>query len=71
MKNYGKTFMLMAIMTIIFVLVGGSFGKNGAIYGLIAAGLMNLGSYFFSDKIVLAMQRAKVISKNVVKLSTF
>ncbi len=65
MRNYGKTFMLMAIMTIIFVLIGSAVGgKNGAIYGLIMAAVMNLGSYFFSDKIVLAMQRAKVISKN-------
>jgi len=64
-RNYGKTFMLMAVMTIIFVLIGSAVGgKNGAIYGLIMAAVMNLGSYFFSDKIVLAMQRAKVISKN-------
>lgn len=63
--NYGKTFMLMAILTIIFVLIGSAVGgKNGGIYGLILAGLMNLGSYFFSDKIVLGMYKAKVISKN-------
>lgn len=64
-RNYGKTFMLMAILTIIFVLIGNAVGgKNGAITGLILAAVMNLGSYFFSDKIVLAMHRAKVISKN-------
>ncbi|GAH21193.1 unnamed protein product, partial [marine sediment metagenome] len=38
-RNYGKTFMLMAILTIIFVLIGSAVGgKNGAIYGLILAG---------------------------------
>lgn len=61
--NYGKTFMLMAILTIIFVLIGSAVGgKNGGIYGLILAGLMNLGSYFFSDKIVLGMYKAKPLS---------
>lgn len=61
--NYGKTFMLMAALTILFVLIGSTVGgKNGAITGLILAAVMNLGSYFFSDKIVLGMYRAKPLS---------
>jgi len=62
-RNYGKTFMLMAILTIIFVIIGNSVGgKSGAIIGLILAAVMNLGSYFFSDKIVLGMYKAKPLS---------
>src|SRR3989344_5398396 len=36
----------------------------GALTGLILALLMNFGSYFFSDKIVLAIYKAKEASKS-------
>ncbi|MBA7635356.1 Protease HtpX [subsurface metagenome] len=64
MRNYTKTFMLMAALTILFVLIGNYFGgRSGAIMALIFAAIMNLGAYFFSDKIVLAMYKAKILTR--------
>jgi len=51
----------------IFVLVGGYFGgQQGAIYAFIFAFIMNMISYWFSDKIVLAMYKAKEVNVNEV-----
>ena len=36
-------------------------GQNGALIALILSAVMNLGSYWFSDKIILAIYRAKEI----------
>ena len=36
-------------------------GPNGLMFGLIAAAVMNLGSYWFSDKIVLRMYKAEQV----------
>jgi heat shock protein HtpX len=47
--------LLIAISTMIF---GGS---NGAVIGLVIAAVMNLGSWYFSDKIALAAYRAQPI----------
>jgi len=64
MRNYTKTFMLMAVLTILLVLIGNYFGgRSGAIMALIFAAIMNLGAYFFSDKIVLAMYKAKILTR--------
>ncbi len=62
--NWAKTFFLMAVLTMIFVVVGRLIGgQSGMIIALILAGLMNFVSYWFSDKMVLAMYRAKPISE--------
>lgn len=58
--NYFKTTVLLAALTAILVFFGSAFGgRNGAITALIFAGVMNFVSYWFSDKIVLMMYRAK------------
>ncbi|MFA5388157.1 MAG: zinc metalloprotease HtpX [Candidatus Omnitrophota bacterium] len=58
--NYIKTGLLLVILTMIFVLIGGYFGgQAGAIYAFIFAFMMNMVSYWLSDKIVLKMYRAK------------
>lgn len=64
MANRLKTYFLLTILTVIFVLIGSFFGKGGMITALIFAFLMNFISYFFSDKIVLAMYRAREIKEN-------
>lgn len=65
--NYIKTGLLLIILTMIFVLVGGYFGgQQGAIYAFIFAFIMNMISYWFSDKIVLAMYKAKEVNVNEV-----
>ena len=61
--NYFKTFMLMAVMTVLFVFVGRLIGGNtGMIIAFAMALTMNFVSYWFSDKIVLSMYGAKQVS---------
>jgi heat shock protein HtpX len=58
--NYIKTGLLLVVLTMLFVLVGGYFGgQQGAVYAFIFAFIMNMVSYWFSDKIVLMMYKAK------------
>jgi len=62
--NQFKTFLLMLVMTLLFVLVGSAVGgKNGVVYAFIFAVLMNFFAYWFSDKIVLRMYGAKEVSQ--------
>ncbi|MBI4064669.1 MAG: zinc metalloprotease HtpX [Elusimicrobia bacterium] len=58
--NTFKTFLLMAGLTILMVFIGELVGgKSGLIMGLGFAVVSNVFSYYFSDKIVLALYRAK------------
>jgi heat shock protein HtpX len=61
--NYVKTFMLMAALTAVAVgtgwLVG---GYNGIVIALAIAGVMNFVGYWWSDKIVLKLYKAREIS---------
>lgn len=60
--NTLKTTFFLAVLTVLFIFIGSLLGgKNGATTALIMAGVMNLGAYWFSDKIVLAMYRAKEV----------
>jgi heat shock protein HtpX len=62
--NQAKTFFLMVILTIILVALGSLIGgKNGAVLAFAVALIMNLVTYWFSDRIVLAMYRAKEVSE--------
>ena len=58
-KNQLKTAVLLALLTALFLWIGSLFGKAGLIFAVIFVGLMNIGSYWFSDKVVLWMYRAK------------
>lgn len=59
-----KTAVLLGLLTGLILFVGGAIGgRNGLVIGLVFAGAMNLFSYWFSDKIVLAMYRAKPIEQ--------
>ncbi len=61
-SNTVKTTLLLGLMTVLIIFVGGAVGgQNGMIMAFFLAGIMNLGSYWFSDKIVLAMYRAQEI----------
>ena len=65
MANQFKTTVLLAALTVLIVLIGRMFGGNqGMMIAFIFAMLMNFGSYWFSDKIVLAMYRAKELTSN-------
>jgi heat shock protein HtpX len=57
--NYAKTALLLGLLTTLLVFAGYSFGgSTGMGIGLLLALVMNVGSYWFSDKIVLAMHHA-------------
>ena len=61
--NQFKTFLLMLVLTVIFILVGSAIGgKNGAVTAFVLAALMNFVTYWFSDKIVLRMYGATEVS---------
>ena len=58
--NTLRTVMLMTLLTLVLVAAGGIIGgQGGALFALIMAGVMNLGSYWFSDKIVIKMYRGE------------
>ena len=62
MPNGLKTALLLGALSGLLLLIGEALGgAQGLIYGFIFAGVMNFGSYWFSDKIVLAMYRAKQV----------
>jgi heat shock protein HtpX len=62
--NALRTTFLMALLTVLLVLAGGAIGgRNGMTFALMMAAVMNLGSYWFSDKIVLAMYGAKEVNE--------
>lgn len=61
--NRLKTTILLGGLTGLVIAMGYYFGgQNGALVALLLSALMNLGSYWFSDKIVLALYKAKEIS---------
>jgi len=62
--NALRTTFLMALMTVLLVMAGGAIGgRHGMAFALVMAGVMNFVSYWFSDKIVLAMYSAKEVSE--------
>ncbi len=62
--NTIKTIGLMIFMTLLLVFVGAAIGgRSGMIFAFGLAVLMNFGSYWFSDKIVLRMYRAQPVSE--------
>ena len=64
MSNTFKTTLLLGLLTGLLVLIGGHFGgRQGMVMALIFAGIMNFGSYWFSDRIVLAMYRAQEVQE--------
>ncbi|MEK6808111.1 MAG: zinc metalloprotease HtpX, partial [Nanoarchaeota archaeon] len=63
-KNQIKTILLLGILSGILLGVGQLVGgRQGLFIGLIFALIMNIGGYWFSDKIVLKIYRAKEVSK--------
>lgn len=63
MKNMLKTTILLATLTGLLILIGDYFGGTaGMIIAFLFAVIINFGSYWYSDKIVLKMYRAKEVS---------
>ena len=62
--NTLKTTFLLALLTVLLVLAGGAIGgRGGMTIALVMAAVMNLVSFWFSDKIVLAMYGAKQVTE--------
>jgi heat shock protein HtpX len=64
MGNTFKTAFLLSALTLLLMFVGRVFGgQNGMLLALILAAVLNFVSYFYSDKIALAMYRAKPVTR--------
>lgn len=62
--NTTKTVVLMVGLTVLLVFIGGAFGgRQGMIMAFMFAMVMNMFSYWFSDKIVLRMYGAREASE--------
>ncbi|MBI4627092.1 MAG: zinc metalloprotease HtpX, partial [Candidatus Rokubacteria bacterium] len=59
-----KTGLLLAVLTAMLVLIGGAIGgQQGMAVAFVMALLMNFASYWFSDRIVLAMYGARPVDE--------
>jgi heat shock protein HtpX len=64
MSNIFKTGLLLAVLTAMLVVIGGAIGgQHGMIIAFVLALGMNFFSYWFSDKMVLAMYGARPIEE--------
>lgn len=63
--NTIKTALLLGALTGLLMLIGGLFGgQQGIVIAFIFAMVMNFGSYWFSDKLVLRMYKARPVSES-------
>ncbi len=64
MSNMLKTTVLLAALTVLFVLLGGMLGgEQGMLVALLIAAAMNFVSYWWADKIVLHMYGAQEVTE--------
>ncbi|MBI2526850.1 MAG: zinc metalloprotease HtpX [Candidatus Rokubacteria bacterium] len=64
MGNIFKTAVLLGILTGLLILIGGALGgQQGMLMAFVLALAMNFGSYWFSDRIVLAMYGAQPVDE--------
>ncbi|HSZ00709.1 MAG TPA: zinc metalloprotease HtpX [Terriglobales bacterium] len=64
MGNTFKTAFLLTLLTLLLMFLGRFFGgQNGMLLALVFAAVMNFVSYFYSDKIALAMYRAQPVTR--------
>jgi heat shock protein HtpX len=64
MWNNLKTTILLAGLTGLLLAIGQVWaGQRGLMFALVLAAVMNLGSYFFSDKLAIAMSGAKPVAR--------
>jgi heat shock protein HtpX len=64
MSNALKTTLLLGLLTGLLLWIGELLGgPQGLVIGLVIAAVMNLGTFWFSDRIVLKMYRAQELSE--------
>jgi heat shock protein HtpX len=63
--NSIKTVLLLGSLTGLFMFAGGALaGQSGIILGFSFAAVLNLGAYWFSDKLVLKMHNARLVEQH-------
>nr|WCO03973.1 zinc metalloprotease HtpX [Cystobacter sp.] len=62
MKNQIKTLLLLGVLSVVLIGIGAALGKGFLIGALVLSLAMNVGAYFFSDKLVLSMHGAQEVS---------
>ncbi|HSH69484.1 MAG TPA: hypothetical protein VK997_06175, partial [Deferrisomatales bacterium] len=61
--NRLKTTALLTLLTLLLVTMGNAIGGTGGmVAALLLAAAMNFGTYWYSDKLVLRMYRAREVS---------
>ena len=66
MPNGLKTALLLGALSGLLLVIGDVLGgSNGIMIALVFAAVMNIGSYWFSDKIVLRMYRAQPVGPGI------
>ncbi len=64
-QNNAKSFLLLGALSALLLIAGHSLaGQQGVIVALGVAVILNFGAYWFSDKLVLALYRAKEITSD-------
>jgi heat shock protein HtpX len=64
MGNAFKTAFLLTALTLLLLFIGQMLGgQNGMLLALVVAAVLNFGSYFFSDKLALAMYHAQPVTR--------
>lgn len=62
--NFLNTTLLMSAMIVLFMAVGQAiYGQNGAIIAFVFVSVLNFGSYWYCDKLVLMMQNAQPVTR--------
>src|ERR1700751_2821395 len=63
MNTLKSTFLLVAL-TLVLLFIGQYFGgRNGMVLAFVLSVVFNFGTYFFSDKLALAMYRAQPVTR--------
>lgn len=63
MLNTLKTALLLGTLTGLALFIGSFWGEQGVVTAFVLSVAMNFASYFFSDKIALAMSRARPVAR--------
>ena len=62
--NQLKTFLLMAVLTAVVVLLGGVIaGEQGLLYAFVIALIMNFFAYWYSDRVAISMTRSRPLAE--------
>lgn len=61
--NSVKTAVLMIVLMLLFMWLGSFWGSGGVVLAFVIASIMNMITYWYSDKIVLKMYRAREIQE--------